>query len=148
MQEKKQERERRKTQEISLMKRTPSQENTDFTTLPRVRNHRASSSSIEISPTEELVANKFVIGKSVDVLKRNSIVLDRPPSAIISETTSTVTLPNSEVNLLKRRPSARTPGFTTRRTQSIKKMRQWDDLKSIDMHGYDSLSILNLAFQF
>lgn len=40
-----------------------------------------------------------------------------------------------ERNPPKRTPSARTPGFTTRRPQSIKKMCHWDDLKSIDMHG-------------
>lgn len=40
-----------------------------------------------------------------------------------------------ERNIPKRTPSTRTPGFTTRRPQSIKKMCHWDDLKSIDMHG-------------
>jgi hypothetical protein len=31
--------------------------------------------------------------------------------------------------------SRKTPNFTTRRAHSLKKVRQWDDLASIDMHG-------------
>uniref|UniRef100_A0A915ENZ4 PH domain-containing protein n=1 Tax=Ditylenchus dipsaci TaxID=166011 RepID=A0A915ENZ4_9BILA len=119
LQEKRQERERRKTQEISLMKRTPSQENADFlasTTLPRVRN-RASSTSLQQEQIQSTA---------------------QPPSATSSRPISQVidTPLTSERQMIKRVPSGKIPGFTTRRAQSIKKMRQWDDLKSIDMHGY------------
>uniref|UniRef100_A0AC34R0H6 PH domain-containing protein n=1 Tax=Panagrolaimus sp. JU765 TaxID=591449 RepID=A0AC34R0H6_9BILA len=124
LQEKRQERERRKTQEISIIKRTPSQEatqtTTEFisTTLPRTRNRTGSTSSdnIVISTVTQLptLSNEFgevtILKKSTEMIAGTSETLPRP---------------------------SKTPGFTTRRTQSIKSNRsQGIDMNAIDMHGY------------
>lgn len=77
---------------------------------------------------------------------RNRTLSSDNPSVIVVEdsiqrsNSKLFTIPSDdsttvERNIPKRTPSTRTPGFTTRRPQSIKKMCHWDDLKSIDMHG-------------
>ncbi|KAI1720497.1 spectrin repeat domain-containing protein [Ditylenchus destructor] len=117
LQEKRQERERRKTQEISLMKRTPSHEKSDFvaaTTLPRARN-RSPSITVEQDKVSQI----------------EPASTSRPVSGMLSDASTA-----EEKVPIRRVPSGKIPGFTTRRPQSIKKMRHWEDLKSIDMHGY------------
>lgn len=96
------------------------------TTLPRMR-HRASSSdnSVEIvveslfNTTQQRPNSKLFTVPIGDTLGQTI-----PPSITVEQR-----------NLPKRTPSTKTPGFNTRRPQSIKKMCQWDDLKSIDMNG-------------
>jgi spectrin beta len=124
LQEKRQERERRKTQEISVIKRTPSQETAPeiiATTLPRARNRASSTGShenIAIATTiQQLPTSSTSSRNDVEILRRSSELLAG----------------NSDF----RTPAGRTPGFTTRRTQSIKRTSHHHaDLTAIDMHGY------------
>ncbi|KAI6237537.1 hypothetical protein M3Y95_00275500 [Aphelenchoides besseyi] len=144
LQEKRQERERRKTQEITLLKRSPSQENTAVVsssitsaTLPRTRNRTESieqqvqvvagtSSEVELS---KLTISANELGRTV----QQTTVVSAQLSAGSSGSGNETQRPTSIVGGLF---SGKSRGFNTRRTQSIKKMRQWDELKSIDMNGY------------
>ena len=120
LQEKRQERERRKTQEISIIKRTPSQEAAPeivATTLPRARNRASSTGSHEnvlISATiSQLPTSSTSSRQDVEILRRSSELLA-----------------GSSV------PMGKTPGFTTRRTQSIKRSsHEASHSRVIDMHG-------------
>ncbi|CAD5225498.1 unnamed protein product [Bursaphelenchus okinawaensis] len=126
LQEKRQERERRKTQEITLLKRTPSQENTTFSnasTLPRSRPNRASD-PIESIGIETLSISQQELRHQPNQdlhIQTNGQQDQTGPLSAGSSNTGTLT--------------SRRSGFHTRRTQSIKNMRQWADLKSIDMNG-------------
>jgi len=122
LQEKRQERERRKTQEISIIKRTPSQEASanEFvsTTLPRTRNRANSTGSdnIVVSTISQLPSSTTEFGE-INILRKSN--------ELIAGNADTLSRP------------AKTPGFTTRRTQSIKSDRHIGiDLNAIDMHGY------------
>lgn len=90
----------------------PEQPSSSSQTLPRAR-ARASSSE-GVPPTASGVPSA-----------RLSIEIVDPPGICLAEQVQS-----------RRAPSTgRTPGFTTRRTQSIRRSRHWDDLRSIDIHG-------------
>ncbi|CAP39687.2 Protein CBR-SMA-1 [Caenorhabditis briggsae] len=100
-----QERERRKTQEISLLRPSPSGEEFSTHTMPRKeRKDRAKT-------TADLAPGSIQIG---DILA----------------TSSTVAPLQSGVEMTK------TPSFTTRRPQSIRKGSRWEDMGAIDMKGF------------
>uniref|UniRef100_A0A7E4UVW3 Spectrin beta chain n=1 Tax=Panagrellus redivivus TaxID=6233 RepID=A0A7E4UVW3_PANRE len=124
LQERRQERERRKTQEISVIRRTPSQETApEFvaTTLPRATNRRQSTISNEDA----------VVASTISQLPTTSSSDVRPQGP----EGDTVVLRKSTELLAG---SSRTPGFNTRRkTQSFNTMNPFSvDLTAIDMHGY------------
>ncbi|KAI6229996.1 Spectrin repeat-containing domain protein [Aphelenchoides fujianensis] len=149
LQEKRQERERRKTQEITVLKRSPSQENTTVlassitsATLPRARNRTESIEPQVIAGTSsevELSQSTHELGRGGQVLhvktqQTHTVVgVSAQLSAGSSKSGGDAERPTSIVGGLF---SGRARGFNTRRTQSIKKMKQWDELKSIDMNGY------------
>lgn len=110
------------------MKRTPSQENIDFTTLPRTCNNQYSSGSVNVTTQQEFIRNNIVFNEAT---KHNSTVLDRLPNAVNADTTTSVLTHKNELNTLP----IGIPGFTTRRLTNTKKIKDWDDKKTIDMQG-------------
>uniref|UniRef100_A0A0K0EWJ5 Karst (inferred by orthology to a D. melanogaster protein) n=1 Tax=Strongyloides venezuelensis TaxID=75913 RepID=A0A0K0EWJ5_STRVS len=128
-------RERRRTQEVSIVKRSPSGGNgfgnepayeIAAATLPRNRNKSSIGSDNVI--THELLPPSAPIkratsGEHVEALRKSTELIftenasDRP-----------LTLP--------RKSASKTPGFSTRRNQSIVKIRNISDIKAIDMFGY------------
>ncbi|CAD5229846.1 unnamed protein product [Bursaphelenchus xylophilus] len=137
LQEKRQERERRKTQEITLLKRSPSQENTSFATpniasatLPRSRGNRASDPIESIGIETLSISQQELRHQPGQDLHVQTAAAGQDQYGPLSAGSSGYT--NSNTGTL----TSRRTGFHTRRTQSIKNMRQWADLKSIDMNGY------------
>uniref|UniRef100_A0A0N4ZQ51 Spectrin beta chain n=1 Tax=Parastrongyloides trichosuri TaxID=131310 RepID=A0A0N4ZQ51_PARTI len=128
-------RERRRTQEVSIVKRSPSGGNgfgnepayeIAAATLPRNRNKNTSIGS-DNGITHELLPpsapiKKAPSGEQIEALRKST-------ELIFSESSSDrpLTLP---------RKSSKTPGFSTRRNQSIVKIRNIADIKAIDMFGY------------
>ncbi|CAK5023381.1 unnamed protein product [Meloidogyne enterolobii] len=153
LQEKRQERERRKTQSIrsstsahsgaqmlgQLQQLEPVQSlaTTAFNssqTLPRARQRAAvgATSSASSSTSVVVVEGQQNIVPPV-ASSRLSIEISQPSSTQQQQNLT----PSAPFPVGMRVPSTgRTPGFTTRRTQSIRRSRQWDDLRTVDIHGY------------
>ncbi|KAI6189412.1 Karst [Aphelenchoides bicaudatus] len=158
LQEKRQERERRKTQEITLLKRTPSQENNSLNTsgiasatLPRARNRTESieqqalitspgtSSEVELaklstSNNELGRYNKSHSGQQLHIATGGHQPIPVQSQLSAGSSSGGEQRPTSGAGSLFGTGKSR--NFTTRRTQSIKKMKQWSELKSIDMNGH------------
>ncbi len=149
-QERKQERERRKTQEISFFKPKSGEE--------QVR--RSSDVGLKVEPLELAVglegaktpspalALKTDAAKSADRERALSggdleatpagAVLQLPGQKDVRKAQSfrDGLTPGARGAVAKSGAGKKTPTFTTRRPHSLKKVRQWDELERIDMGGF------------
>ncbi|CAK5026981.1 unnamed protein product [Meloidogyne enterolobii] len=103
-------------------------------TLPRARQRAAvgATSSASSSTSVVVVEGQQNIVPPV-ASSRLSIEISQPSSTQQQQNLT----PSAPFPVGMRVPSTgRTPGFTTRRTQSIRRSRQWDDLRTVDIHGY------------
>uniref|UniRef100_A0A1I8B4T5 PH domain-containing protein n=1 Tax=Meloidogyne hapla TaxID=6305 RepID=A0A1I8B4T5_MELHA len=108
--------------------------NNSSQTLPRARQRAAGGATSSASSSTSVVV---VEGQQTIVPPVSSSRL----SIEISQPSSTQQQQNSTPSApfpvgMRVPPTGRTPGFTTRRTQSIRRSRQWDDLRTVDIHGY------------
>ncbi|VDK88570.1 unnamed protein product, partial [Litomosoides sigmodontis] len=134
LQDRRKERERRMTQEVSLMKPSPSYTEEAYAshTLPHPRRGTEPVPCIRTSSFESNEA-------STTPSKRTILSVSNGSSAEAEKMlkTSGSMLSVDETVTIQRIGSARkTPKFTTRRSSSLKKVRTRDDFGPIDMHGY------------
>uniref|UniRef100_A0A915PUP8 Spectrin beta chain n=1 Tax=Setaria digitata TaxID=48799 RepID=A0A915PUP8_9BILA len=133
LQDRRKERERRMTQEVSLMKPSPSYTEEMYAshTLPHPRRGtepvpRIRTSSFESKETAVTASRQTTLSIS----DGSSVEAER-----VQKTSGSI-LSVDETPVIQRIGSARrTPKFTTRRSNSLKKVRTWEDFEPIDMHG-------------
>ncbi|VDL75035.1 unnamed protein product [Nippostrongylus brasiliensis] len=132
-----QERERRKTQEISLLRPNPGE---DFATqtLPRKLDRAERSKTTALGETACFIFIYFGICWSVDVQMTtfNSLLGE----AVVVGGPSTVITPNANIPHVSAVDvdMRKTPSFTTRRGQSFSRnsTSRWEDMGAIDMRGF------------
>ncbi|VBB25988.1 unnamed protein product, partial [Acanthocheilonema viteae] len=131
LQDRRKERERRMTQEVSLMKPSPSYTEEVYAshTLPHPRRGTEPVPCIRTSSFESKEA-PTISSKQTALSDGSSVEAERM-------LTSGSVLSIDETLTTQRIGSARkTPKFTTRRSNSLKKVRTREDFGPIDMHGY------------
>ncbi|VDK61916.1 unnamed protein product [Onchocerca ochengi] len=134
LQDRRKERERRMTQEVSLMKPSPSYTEEVYAShtlphprrgtepVPRIRTSSFESKEAQTTPSRQT---------NLSVSDGSSIEAEVMPK------TSGSMLSVDETMMIQRIGSTRrTPKFTTRRSNSLKKVRTREDFGPIDMHGY------------
>ncbi|KAI3422187.1 hypothetical protein GPALN_012720 [Globodera pallida] len=150
LQEKRQERERRKTQEITVLGRAAK----ELSQQQQQQQQRTVSAATAASATTPQGVPPASFSATLP-RTRPRASSDQPlasaaaAAATVSvSSTSSVTSSSNRLSLEIGHPTAlgqeesstvprRVPTFTTRRTQSIRRSsRHWDDLRSVDVHGY------------
>uniref|UniRef100_A0A183BJW8 PH domain-containing protein n=1 Tax=Globodera pallida TaxID=36090 RepID=A0A183BJW8_GLOPA len=150
LQEKRQERERRKTQEITVLGRAAK----ELSQQQQQQQQRTVSAATAASATTPQGMPPASFSATLP-RTRPRASSDQPlasaaaAAATVSvSSTSSVTSSSNRLSLEIGHPTAlgqeesstvprRVPTFTTRRTQSIRRnSRHWDDLRSVDVHGY------------
>uniref|UniRef100_A0A914XIB6 Spectrin alpha chain n=1 Tax=Plectus sambesii TaxID=2011161 RepID=A0A914XIB6_9BILA len=134
LQERRQERERRKTQEISLLKPSLSMDEPQPNLARReseprimIRPRAGSRGTKGSDLTPSTASESASFDSQSHATKTTPSEGDRLVPANAASASSTPVRQGS---------TRRTPTFTTRRAHSLRRVRQWDDLASIDMHGH------------
>uniref|UniRef100_F1KPH2 Spectrin beta chain n=1 Tax=Ascaris suum TaxID=6253 RepID=F1KPH2_ASCSU len=145
LQDRRKERERRMTQEVSLLKPSPSftEESVQYAsqTLPHPRRGTEPVPCIRTSSFE----SKDTIGNGGATTVTVPDIVTALDVSRASQTSSTL-MPGEELTpqpMQRAGSSRKTPTFTTRRSHSLKRMKTWEDYGktwedygSIDMHGH------------
>ncbi|EJD74610.1 beta chain spectrin [Loa loa] len=132
LQDRRKERERRMTQEVSLMKPSPSYTEEVYAshTLPHPRRGTEPVPCIQTSSSESKEA-------PATPARQTALSVSDGSSAEAERLLKTSVLSVDETPMIQRIGSTRkTPKFTTRRSNSLKKLKTREDFGPIDMHGY------------
>ncbi|KAF7638383.1 hypothetical protein Mgra_00002066, partial [Meloidogyne graminicola] len=160
LQQQKQARERRKTQEIILMggsagvinyypslpsKSTTNTRNNSISTNFEYSDEESSltSSSPSLVVIEEPKEEKIPIEPSIgSPILSIEILQQQQPTSTTTTTINTIQQSQPSVVVssypvgMRVQPNGKNSGFTTRRTQSIRRSHHWDDMRTVDIHGY------------
>uniref|UniRef100_A0A183UJC9 PH_9 domain-containing protein n=1 Tax=Toxocara canis TaxID=6265 RepID=A0A183UJC9_TOXCA len=138
LQDRRKERERRMTQEVSLLKPSPSftEETVQYSsqTLPHPRRGTEPVPRIRTSSFE----SKETMGNGGATTVAVSDISSALDVGRLSQTSSTL-MPGEELTpqpMQRAGSNRKTPTFTTRRSHSLRRMKTWEDYGSIDMHGH------------